>query len=60
MFQIIDLVFIDFKTHLNQFFQSTLVGSSGNSVGTRGNSVGTQWELGGSLVGVHRERVGSM
>ena len=54
-----DLVFIDFKTHWNQFFQSTLVGSSGNSVGTRGNSVGTQWELGGSIVGTCREHVGS-
>jgi hypothetical protein len=42
------------------FYCTTLVGSSGNAVGTRGNSVGTQWELGGSLVGVHRERVGSM
>ena len=55
-----DLVFIDFKTHWNQFFQSTLVGSSGNSVGTRGNSVGTQWELSGNVVGLHTERVGSM
>ena len=40
--------------------QSTLVGSSGNSVGTRGNSVGTQWELGGNVVGVYTERVRSM